>query len=209
MIDPLVGISFPQFRSGDESVLLFNSKLIIKLNTQGAVQWFSSHGNLFDLQGNQLVSSSIVTALPTAVNAATAGYLLTFPEQQPGPPYDVLPVNLGPNTPLPAGEIPPGSYTKQFYDFGNGNTLVFEGPAFPKLAILKDGGAQFWVGFVGAVTQGEGQYAGAKGMAAFNGSATFPAPFPQSVDEIAQLLEQGFPANVTVSIKVVLKDQLF
>src|SRR5437588_437044 len=143
---PGCGPSFSQFKTGPyEEVLVFNSPVTITLKTDaGGQQYFSSSGTLFDLCGHQLPGSSVKTALPTLINEDTAKYLLTFPPQQPEP-YDGLPVETG-SGPLPPGQIPPGSYTKQFYDFGDGDTLVTEGPAFPKLAYLDDGGsAQFWV----------------------------------------------------------------
>lgn len=197
-----------------EEVLLFNCSVTITLekDPKSGQQYFSSKGSLhggslFDLSGRALPGSDVKTALPTLVTKATAPYLLTFPEEQPGP-YDILPVKTGPGQP-PAGEIPPGSYTKQFYDFGKGDTLVTEGPAFPKLTYLKEGGAQFWVGFIGAITQGTGKYAGAKGMGSFNGSAYFAFfPPPDEFPDILLTLEKGFPANVAVCIKVIAGDHL-
>ena len=204
---PGCGPSYPQFRTGPfEEVLIFNSSVNISLKTNTSQQqYFSSTGNLQDFCGKKI--GTVQTALPTVVNPATAQYLLTFPPPQPAP-FDNLPVETG-SGPLPPGEIPPGSYTKQFYDFGNGNTLVTEGPAFPKLTYLNDGGAQFWVGFVGAITQGTGKYAGAKGMASFDGSAFFENfPPPTEFPKIVAILEKGFAANVGVYFKIVTKDHL-
>jgi hypothetical protein len=207
------GPGYPQFRTGPyEEVLVFNSPVFITLKTDDKQQqYFSSEGSLQDFCGKKI--GTVKTALPTIVNPATAAYLLTFPAPQPSP-YDSLPVETGPKLPpdppgLRAGEIPPGSYTKQFYDFGGGNTLVTEGPAFPKLAPLAGGAAQFWVGFVGAITQGTGKYAGAKGMASFDGSAYFASfPPPTEFDKILAILEKGFPANVGVYFKIITKDHL-
>jgi hypothetical protein len=201
---------YPQFRTGPyEEVLVSNSKVTITLKKDASgQQYFSSVGNLTNLCGDDLNGSAVKTALPTLITPDTAKYLLTFPPEQPAP-FDALPVNTG-TGPLAPGEIPPGSYTKQFYDFGDGSTLVTEGPAFPKLTYLDDGGsAQFWVGFVGAITQGTGRFAGARGMASFNGSAYFkPFPPPPQFPAIVAILEKGFPANVAVCIKVITGDHL-
>lgn len=209
---PGCGPSYPAFATGPyEEVLVFNSPVTIWLKTDASQQqYFSSEGAIYDLCGNKLQDKgSVKTALPTVINPDTAAYLLTFPPEQPQP-FDSLPVDTGSGK-LPPGQIPPGSYTKQFYDFGDGNTLVTEGPAFPKLVYLEDGGsAQFWVGFIGAITQGTGKYAGARGMASFDGSAYFkPFPPPTEFPAIVEILEKGFPANVGVYMKILGKDNLF
>lgn len=204
------GPSYPEFKTGPyEEVLILNSRVHITLKTDGGRQYFSSHGTLYDPCGKKLHGSSIKTALPTSVTPDTAGYLLTFPPEQPKP-FDGLDVDTG-TGPLPPGQIPPGSYTKQFYDFGDGNSLVTEGPAFPKLVYLNDGNsAQFWVGFIGAITQGKGKYAGARGMASFDGSAYFnPFPPPQKFEAILEVLEKGFPAEVAICFKIVGKEHLY
>lgn len=195
-------LSHPEYATSPyEEVLVFNSPVTIKLVTVNGKQYFTSDGKILDLRGNE--GGSVNTSLQTSVTPATAAFLLTFPPVQQ-PVSNSLDVDTGSGS-LPAGQIPPGSYTKQFYDFGDGNTLAMEGPAFPKLTFLEGGSsAQFWVGFVGAISQGTGKYEGAKGMGGFDGSAYFKNfPPPSKFDAIVAVLSQGFPASVGAYIKIV------
>lgn len=164
--EPGCGPNYPAFAIGSyEEVLVFNNQETITLKGDPGSEYFSSTGFIYDLCGKKLEGSTVETSVPTAIVPQTLDYLLHWPPEQT-PPFDTLPVNEG-----PYGTIP--SYTKGSYDFGDGSSLVTVGAAFPKIAPLKNGGAQFWVSFIGAITQGGGKYKGARGMASFDGSAAF------------------------------------
>jgi len=77
----------------------------------------------------------------------------------------------------------------------------------PKIAITKDGGAQFWVSLCMAMSQGTGKYDGARGEQAFVGSAYFPK-WPAKPDAQVAILAAGFQVRLVRCIKVVLKADL-
>jgi hypothetical protein len=192
------GIELPQLAIGPlERVLAFNVNNRIVLNDPGGkVPYFSSTGFLTDLSLRPLPGSKIETTLP--VDLSQFGGVVQWPNPQK-PPFGKPPVD-GTNT-------APGGSSRQAYDFGNGNTLVSVGPAVPKLTLVKGGGAQFWVGAVGVITQGTGEYDGVRGTSAYVGSAYF-AQWPNKPKDQIGILAAGFPVLVTTYVKLVLKENL-
>jgi len=190
------GIEFPNLAIGPvEKVLVFNVRTKITL-IPGASPYFSSQGDIVDLAGKVLKGSRSATALPT--NSAIIPTLAQWPNPQ-GAPFDKIPPDVD-NT-----NVNTLGYSKQEYFFGDedGSSLVTVGPSLPKLTLLEGGGAQFWVGSLGAVSQGTGKYLGAKGMGAFDGSAYFKV-WPTDPKAIQALLAKGFKALVATYFKVVL-----
>ena len=193
-------IDEPQLAIGPvEKVLAFNVKTKITLipAVSPNPSYFSSRGVITDLQGQHLKGSRAETALPT--DPAVLPTLFQWPNPQ-GAPFGKIPPNVD-NT-----NVTTLGYSKQEYFFGDEDpsSLGTVGPSLPKITLLKGGGAQFWVGSVGAVSQGTGKYLGAKGMAAYDGAAYFPV-WPSDPNEVLKLLEAGFEAQVAVYFKVVLK----
>jgi len=197
------GIHYQQLAQGPlEKVLAFNDDDHIVLKNfpgdpaKGDFPYFSSHGTLTDLYGNHLPGSKVETAFPLTVPPDQLNDLLySWPPEQPQP-YDAPPVD-GKNT------TPPGP-SKQFYDFGDGSSIVTVGPSLPKIVRTKGGGAQFWVSSIGVISQGSGKYAGAHGLSSYVGSAFFkkwPATLPQQLP----ILIAGFDVKVAIFVKLVLK----
>ena len=86
--------------------------------------------------------------------------------------------------------------------------MITVGPSLPKIVLLKNGGAQFWVGSIGVIAQGTGKYEGVRGMSVYLGSA-YLEHWPKTFDEQVKLLTKGFKALVSTYFKLVLKeDQL-
>ncbi|HXM69914.1 MAG TPA: hypothetical protein VN970_02185 [Thermoanaerobaculia bacterium] len=192
------GIHQQQLAQGPlEKVLAFNDDDHIVLKGLPAAPYFSSHGKLTDLGGKPLPGSKVETAfpLPPVTPDELEQLLYSWPPEQPKP-YDEPPV-LGDNT------TPPGP-SKQFYDFGDGSSIVTVGPSLPKIVRTKGGGAQFWVSSIGVISQGSGKYAGAHGLASYVGSAFFPK-WPAKITEAFPLLVKGFDVRVAIFVKLVLK----
>ena len=197
---PEGNINEPQLAIGPvEKVLAFNVKARITLIPAGASTpaYFSSVGVITDLRGQPLKGSRSETALPT--DPAALPLVFKWPNEQ-GAPFSKIPPNVDSTNVSTLG------FSKQEYFFGDEDpsSLVTVGPSLPKITLLKDGGAQFWVGSVGAVSQGTGKYLGAKGMAAYDGGAFFKS-WPSNPADVLKLLEAGFEALVATYFKVVLK----
>jgi hypothetical protein len=193
-------INQPQLALGPvEKVLAFNVKTTITLipAVPPNPAYFSSVGVILDLHNYPVPGSKSETALPT--DPAGLPLIFKWPNPQ-GAPFSKIPPNVDPTNVNTLG------YSKQEYVFGDldEGSLVTVGPSLPKITLLKNGGAQFWVGSVGAVSQGTGPYLGAKGMAAYDGGAYFPV-WPSNPQEVLKLLTAGFEAWVATYFKLVLK----
>lgn len=85
----------------------------------------------------------------------------------PRPPFDEP-------TP-PVDEVEVLSYTKGIWKFGDGSTIVAEGPAQLRVIFYVDGASQLWVSGEQIITDGTGRYAGARGVKTVGGSSWVPA----------------------------------
>jgi hypothetical protein len=158
--------------------------------------YFSSHGPLTDLHGHVLRGSRVETTFP--VDPAKLAEAEQWPPHQP-PPFDQPPVK--------DDHTKGHGYSKQAYFFDDENSFVTVGPSLPKIARLKGGGAQFWVGSIGVIAQGTGKYKGARGVTTYVGSG-YLKEWPDSFVEQARVLAKGFKALVGTYVKVVLKEHL-
>jgi hypothetical protein len=192
-----VNYHYPAIANGPfEQVLAFNNNETIVLKGPNKAPYFSSHGELTDLQHRLIEGSRVETTFP--VDPAQFGETSKFPPVQ-DPPWDAPPVNNENTT--------GNGYSKQSYFFPGGDSLTTVGPSLPKIASTVDGGAQFWVGSIGVVSQGTGKYAGARGVSVYVGSGYFDAWPANFVEQIA-LLRKGFTALVGTYFKVVLAKDL-
>jgi len=188
-----LGIDFPQLGTGPrERVLVLNSNERIEVRDFPRAPYFSARGVLTDLDQGELPNSRAERTFPIDLSALPEVFQWPPAQQEP---FDEPPVH-GEHT------TPPGP-SKQAYFFGDGSSLVTVGPSLPKIAVLADGGAQFWVGSIAAITQGTGMYEGARGLAATMGSAYF-ARWPKSEKEQLERLQRGFNASVVTIFKLVL-----
>jgi hypothetical protein len=177
-----------------EHVLAFNNDEHIVLKGPDNAPYFSSHGPLTDLHGNVLPGSRVATTFP--VNPTQFNETGTWPSVQQEP-FDSPPVA---NT-----HTTGHGYSKQAYYFDNDqNWFVTVGPSLPKIVRTKNGGAQFWVGSIGVIAQGEGRFKGARGVTTYVGSGYFDA-WPDSFEEQIKLLRAGFRALVGTYVKVVFQ----
>jgi hypothetical protein len=189
-------IEYPQLANGPiEQVLAFNNNEYIALKDSTTPHpYFSSHGILTDLQHRPLPGSKVETTFP--VDLATLPDSFQWPPVQ-NPPFDAPPVDNAHTT--------GNGYSKQAYFFDGGvNSLVTVGPSLPKIAPLKNGGAQFWVGSIGVISQGTGKYEGVRGASVYLGSAYLPV-WPDSFEEQTKILATGFTALVSTYFKLVPK----
>jgi hypothetical protein len=180
-----------------ERVIAFNNNEQIRLEGPDDKPYFSSHGNLSDLQHREIPGTRIETTFPVDPT--------TFPDasQQPNP--QVRPFDKPPRD--PAHTLGNG-YSKQAYFFNNDRDYVVTvGPSLPKIVTLDNGGAQFWVASIGVITQGHGEFEGARGMSVYIGSAyieNWPATFPEQV----AILRAGFNALVGTYFKLVPREHV-
>lgn len=191
-------INYPRLVNGPvELVLAFNNDEFIKLKGPADEPYFSSHGPLTDLHGIVLPGSRVATTFP--VDPTKFGETVTWPLKQKKP-FDTPPVNEQNTT--------NHGYSKQAYFFNdNEDSFVTVGPSLPKITRTKNGGAQFWVGSIGVITQGTGKYEGAKGVTTYVGSGYFDV-WPDSFEEQIKLLRAGFKALVGTYVKVVFKQDV-
>lgn len=194
---PTGSYQFPQIANGPvEEVLAFNNDENISLKNFPKAPYFSSHGPLTDLYGNVLPGSRVETSFP--VNLKLIEGATKWPPEQPAP-YD--------RPPRDPKNTEDNGYSKQAYFFGDGSSFVTVGPSLPKIATLESGGAQFWVGSIGVITQGTGKYEGARGVTTYVGSAYLEV-WPEDFKEQAKILQAGFKALVGTYAKLVLKGSL-
>jgi hypothetical protein len=191
---------YPAIANGPfERVLAFNNNEFIALkDAKGKNAHFSSHGILTDLQHNPIPGSAVETTFP--IDPSSVGDAFKWPPKQP-PPFDGPPLDN-------ANAVSPGPSKQAYFFDGRENSLITVGPSLPKIVLLKNGGAQFWVGSIGVIAQGTGKYEGVRGMSVYLGSA-YLEHWPKTFDEQVKLLTKGFKALVSTYFKLVLKeDQL-
>src|SRR5215471_5761975 len=173
-------IEFPAIAIGPvEHVLGFNSDEQISLQGFPANPFFTVKGVITDLHADHLPGTSVETAFP--LDPALLGTVTQWPDPQ-SQPFNQPPVE-------------------------NNNTIVAVGPSLPKLTLLKNGGAQFWVSTAGVISQGTGKFEGARGEACFSGSAYFPK-WPSDQPSQIKILQAGFSVRVCRFIKYTLKQDL-
>jgi hypothetical protein len=223
--DALKAFSYPNIASGKkEHVLAFNNDEHISLrglpddinnirqaqlkqihDKPSTWPFFSSHGPLTDLHGRVLRGSRVETSFP--VDPLLFGDTGNFPPVPPFP-YDQPPVEPGDpdyqNPNLPGKDI---GFSKQAYFLTDDDWFVTVGPSLPKIALLANGGAQFWVGSIGLISYGYGHFANARGVTTYVGSGYF-AEWPDSIPDQLKKLRDGFRALVGTYVKVVFEDEL-
>jgi hypothetical protein len=187
---------YPRIANGPvEHVLAFNNDEHIVLKGPNNAPYFSSHGPLTDLQGNVIPGSRVATSFPVDPKR--------LPDTVIWPPIQEEPID-GPPPPEPGNHVYQG-FSKQAYFFDNDvNSFVTVGPSIPKIVRTRDGGAQFWVGSIGLITQGTGIYEGARGVTTYVGSGYFDH-WPDSPPEQIKLLRAGFKALIGTYAKIVLR----
>lgn len=113
--------------------------------------------------------------------------------QWPPPPPQVF------DQPSPPGHIAETNDTKAKWTFGDGSYVSGFGPAISYIALLKDGGLQFWVSATALLDEGGGRFENAVGQETSLGSTYFPPGTPPE-------LKPGFKfdAYVTHSFRVIL-----
>ena len=196
-----VVIEYPKIANGAvERVLAFNNHEYIALKGPDEAPFFSSHGPLTDLQGNTLPGTRLGTTFPVDPK--------TFPETGVWPvsqvePFDEPPVNFKKG-------VTNHGYSKQAYYFNDDKDwFVTVGPSLPKITRTEEGGAQFWVGSIGAIAQGVGIYEGARGVTTYVGSGFFEKwPAENDFEGQIKLLRSGFTALVGTYVKMVLKEHV-
>lgn len=192
----VVNIDYPGIANGPiELVLGFNNEETITLKGHTTPSpYFSSHGVLTDLQGTTLPGSRVETTFP--VDPTKVPQSFEWPVKQ-GQPFN--------QPPLDETNTTGHGYSKQAYFFNNDSDyLITVGPSLPKILPVKGGGAQFWVGSIGVVSQGAGKYKGARGVSVYIGSA-YLATWPTALNDQLELLAKGFRARVGTYFKIVLK----
>lgn len=190
---------YPKIANGPfEQVIAFNNNETIALKEATSKNaHFSSHGILTDLQHNPIPGSAVETTFP--IDPGSVGDAIKWPPVQKAP-FDAPPV-------VATNAASPGP-SKQAYFFNNReDSLVTVGPSLPKIVVLENGGAQFWVGSIGVIAQGTGIYKGVRGMSVYLGSA-YLEKWPDTFEKQAELLSAGFKALVSTYFKIVFrKDQ--
>lgn len=182
---------YPQLKNGpDEVVLAFNNNETIKLVQKGKQLYFSSHGVLTDLCHKELPGTKVETTFPVRLEdfAGTT----QWPVRQKRP-YDAPPLN--------PKNVTDNGFSKQAYWFESGS-FVTVGPSLPKIDELDGGGAQFWVGSIGVISQGTGAFKGARGVTTYVGSGYFEH-WPKDPGEQLEILKAGFTALVASYAKIV------
>jgi hypothetical protein len=191
------GIEFPQLANGPvEEVLAFNNNEFIVLKDPTGNPYFSSHGPLTDLNHKIIPGTRVATTFP--IDPTSLDESFQWPPVQVAP-FDQPPVNKLHSTNQ--------GYSKQAYFFDSDATsLITVGPSTPKIAPLKNGGAQFWVCSGAMVTQATGRYEGVRGASVYLGSGYLPV-WSDKIDEQIKILAAGFVALVTTYFKLVPKSQ--
>ncbi|MCA1636431.1 MAG: hypothetical protein LC802_22755 [Acidobacteria bacterium] len=188
-------IEYPRIENGPvELVLAFNNHEFIKLEGPDEAPYFSSHGPLTDLQFNELPGTWVATTFP--VDPAKFG------ETETWPPAQVEPFDAPPVDPPKSNDV--GNSKQSYYFNDREDWFVTAGPSIPRITRTKEGGAQFWVGSIGLISQGGGKFEGARGVTTYVGSGYFDK-WPDSFPEQVQLLRAGFTALIGTYVKVVLR----
>jgi len=186
---------YPQIANGPiEQVLAFNNDETIALKGSGPNLHFSSHGTLTDLRHGLIPGSEVRTTFP--VDPAAFPGTIEFPPPQVEP-FDAPPLD---NT-----NVTGIGFSKQAYFFNGGaDYFVTVGPSIPKIAKAKNGGAQFWVGSIGVISQGVGRFEGVRGVTVYIGSAYLPV-WPDAFDKQIKILQTGFRALIGTYVKFIPK----
>ncbi|HSE19897.1 MAG TPA: hypothetical protein VLB46_22740 [Pyrinomonadaceae bacterium] len=190
-------IDYSRIKNGPvEHVLAFNNDEFIELkNATTKNPYFSSRGVLTNLHHRELPGSKVETTFP--VDPDKIGESFNWPPEQ------VEPFR---KPPLDFTNTTGHGYSKQAYFFdGGSSSLVTVGPSLPKIAVLKKGGAQFWVCSIGVVTQGTGKYQGVRGASVYLGSA-YLETWPKKFEGQIKILAGGFDARVSTYFKLVFKN---
>ena len=191
-------IEYPLIAQGPfETVLAFTTDEQIFLKGLPDNPYFSSHGVLVDFQHNRL--PGMFSRLSFPIRDVDVDDASRWPPVQPEPFDEPTLYEVHANK---------NGFSKQAYFFDGGeSSLVTVGPSLPKIIRLKGGGAQFWVGSNGVITQGTGKFKGARGISAYNGSSSFQT-WPESQDEQFEILSKGFNALVSAYFKLVLEPNI-
>lgn len=181
----------------EEHVLAFHNEEIVRLREPKKPDptfdfFLSSTGSLTDLYHVPLEGTHMETNVP--LKFSDFGMANDWPANQNSMPYNEPPISTT--------NVEKHSYSKQMYKFNDKDILYTVGPSLPKI-IPSNGGAQFWVGSIGAIERGEGKYEGARGISVHDGSAFFPK-WPDDDREKVELLKNPFPVKVTTYFKFVL-----
>jgi len=165
--------------------------------------YFSSHGPLTDLYGNAPRGTWVSTTFPLGVESLAAS--LTWPGVEDVPfPYDQPP--LGP--PGETEKVKGHGYSKQAYYLNDEDYFVTIGPSLPRIAPLKNGNAQFWVGSIGIIAVGYGKFTGARGISTYVGSGYVENWHVGSLADQIQTLNRGFRAMIGTYVKFVEEKHL-
>lgn len=206
-LPPCQTVDYPQLAIGPvEKVISFNNDetIQLKLNDDGK-PYFSSHGFLTDLSHEKLPGSSVRTTFP--VDSAQFPGTEQWPPKQPKPKYDPD-GKLGGLTPPSLADFEEiakttgNGYSIQAYWLNKDDYFLTVGPSVPKIVRLKDGGAQFWVGSIGVITQGTGRFKGARGVCTYVGSGYFKN-WPSDIEQQFAILQKPFQANIGAFVKYV------
>ena len=199
--------NYPQLAIGPvEEVIAFNNDETIQLKIDAAGNpYFSSFGYLTDLCHKKLPGSSVRTTFP--VDSRQFPNTVVFPPKQAEPEYDPDGHRGGLTPPnakhlLKIAEATANGYSIQAYWLNKDDYFETVGPSVPKIARLDGGGAQFWVGSIGVITQGAGRFKGAKGVATYVGSGYF-SEWPTETDKQLALLQMPFRAQIGTFVKFV------
>jgi hypothetical protein len=155
---------------------------------------------LTNLHGRVLRGTRVETTFP--VDPLLFGDTGKFPPEPPFP-YDNPPVETK-DEDLPKKDI---GFSKQAYFLTDDDWFVTVGPSLPKIALLENGGAQFWVGSIGLIADGRGKFRNARGVTTYVGSGYFD-DWPDSFPDQLKLLRDGFRALVGTYVKMVFEDDL-
>jgi hypothetical protein len=196
---PYIGnFNFPFVATREEEhVLAFHNEEIVRLREPKKPDpkfdfYLSSTGSLTDLYHIPIPGTHMETNVP--LKFSDFGMANDWPTNQNSMPYNEPPISTT--------NVEKHSYSKQMYKFNDKDILYTVGPSLPKI-IPSNGGAQFWVGSIGAIERGEGKYVGARGISVHDGSAFFPK-WPADDREKVALLKMPFPVKVTTYFKFVL-----
>jgi len=182
----------------DEHVLAFHNEEIVRLREPEKQDpkfdfYLSSTGSLTDLYHVLLEGTHMETNVPLKFSE------FALANDWPAVNQNSMPYN---EPPISTKNVEKHSYSKQMYKFNDKDILYTVGPSLPKI-IPSNGGAQFWVGSIGAIERGEGKYEGARGISVHDGSAFFPK-WPADDKAKVALLKKPFPVKVTTYFKFVL-----
>ena len=188
------GLQFPAPAEGPfEEVLAFYAQGTVELVAKSKKKpYWRLHGELYGLDGTQLVGeTSYVSSFPIDPKTLPATFQWPPPQK---PPYDD-----GIIDPKVVAATASAGTAKLAFTFSDGSLLASAGPSVPKIAMLENGGAEFWVSTAAVITNGTGRYEGARGIQTLAGGAYFEKvpdfsdpvslkPFPLTAVGVARLV---------------------